>query len=247
MTVIGTFLGILTFTPYATWRCCHGIHHATVGNLDRRGVGDIWTMTVQEYEASSRFARLKYRLYRNPLVLFVLGPVYVFLIRNRFPDKHAKRGQTLSLSITNAGILAIAAVCAFTIGLRAYLLIQLPTLFFAAVGGIWLFYVQHQFDPSYWARSNDWQTFEACMRGSSFYKLPPVLQWFSANIGLHHIHHLAPRIPNYRLQACLDAIPDLDLPDAITLRRSFSAIYLNLWDEMGKRLVSFRSLQATRA
>ena len=244
MTVIGTFLGILTFTPYATWRCCHGIHHATVGNLDRRGVGDIWTMTVQEYRATTRFGRFKYRLYRNPLVLFVLGPVYLFLIKNRFPDKAAKQDKVRSVLVTNLAILAIALVCAFTIGLRAYLLIQLPILFFAAMGGIWLFYVQHQFDPSYWARSNDWQSFAACMRGSSFYKLPPVLQWFSANIGLHHIHHLAPRIPNYRLQACLNAIPDLHLPDAITLSHSFSAIYLNLWDEVDKKLVSFRSLRA---
>lgn len=244
MTVIGTFLGVLTFTPYATWRCCHGIHHATVGNLDRRGVGDIWTMTVQEYQASSRFGRLKYRMYRHPLVLFVLGPVYLFLIKNRFSDKAATGDKSRSVLVTNLAILAIALICAFTIGLRAYLLIQLPILFFAAMGGIWLFYVQHQFDPSYWARSNDWQTFEACMRGSSFYKLPPLLQWFSANIGLHHIHHLSPRIPNYRLQACLNAIPDLHLKDAITLRHSFSAIYLNLWDEIDKRLVSFRSLRA---
>jgi acyl-lipid omega-6 desaturase (Delta-12 desaturase) len=249
MTVLGTLLGILTFTPYATWRCCHGIHHATVGNLDRRGIGDIWTMTVQEYKAGSLFRRFLYRAYRHPLVLFGLGPIYLFLISNRFPGKDAKKDQVRSVYITNLAILAIAVACSLTIGLRAYLLIQLPILFFAAIGGIWLFYVQHQFDPSYWARSCDWQSFEACMRGSSFYKLPPVLQWFSGNIGLHHIHHLQPRIPNYRLQACLNAIPDLHLKDAITLRRSFSAIYLNLWDEIDKKLVSFRSLrpQAARA
>lgn len=245
MTTIGTILGVLTFTPYATWRCCHAIHHATVGNLDRRGVGDIWTMTVQEYQASSAFARFKYRVYRHPLVLFGLGPVYLFLIKNRFPDKDAKQDKVRSVLVTNLGILAIAVACSLTIGLRAYLLIQLPILFFAAIGGIWLFYVQHQFDPSYWARTNDWQSFEACMRGSSFYKLPRVLQWFSGNIGLHHIHHLQPRIPNYKLQACMNAIPDLHLKDAITLRHSFSAIYLNLWDEIEKKLVSFRSLRAT--
>jgi omega-6 fatty acid desaturase (delta-12 desaturase) len=182
-------------------------------------------------------------------VLFGLGPIYLFLIGNRFPEKGAKKNEVRSVVLTNFAILAIVIACSLTIGLRAYLLIQLPILFFAAVGGIWLFYIQHQFDPTYWARSGDWQSFEACMRGSSFYKLPRVLQWFSGNIGLHHIHHLQPRIPNYRLQACMNAIPELCLKDALTLRRSLSTISLNLWDEIDKKLVSFRSLrtQAARA
>ncbi|HCM27508.1 MAG TPA: fatty acid desaturase [Treponema sp.] len=247
MDVIGSLLGVLTFTPYAEWRHSHGIHHSTVGNLDRRGVGDVWTMTVEEYRANPPFRRFLYRAYRHPVILFGFGPFFLFLLINRFPGKSAKKAQKRSVVLTDIAILAIAALWSLAIGIRAYLLIQMPTLFFAALVGIWLFYVQHQFDPTYWARSEDWQSLEASMTGSSFYKLPKFMQWISGNIGLHHIHHLMPRIPNYRLQACIDAIPELRLPNPLTFGRSLASVSLNLWDEAGRRLVSFRELHFRRS
>lgn len=244
MDAVGTALGILTFTPYADWRLAHGIHHSSVGNLDRRGVGDIWTMTVEEYRAKGLLGRFLYRAYRHPVILFGFGPLFLFLLVNRFPGKRSGAAQIRSVVLTDLAVLAIAAACVYAVGLRAYLLIQIPTLFVGALAGIWLFYVQHQFDPTYWARSADWQSLEASLTGSSFYRLPAVLQWFSGNIGLHHIHHLQPRIPNYRLQACLDAIPELRLKHPLTLGKSLSSISLNLWDEAARKLVAFRDLRA---
>ena len=243
MDIIGTLLGIITFTAYAEWRLSHGIHHSTVGNLDRRGVGDVWTMTVDEYRSSTGFRRFLYRAYRNPIILFGFGPFFLFLLINRFPGKFAKNNQRKSVYLTDIAILAAAVFWSLAIGVRAYLLIQLPTLFFAALAGIWLFYVQHQFDPTYWARSDDWQSLVASMRGSSYYKLPKILQWVSGNIGLHHVHHLMPRIPNYRLQACVDAIPELKLNNPLTFGRSLASVSMNLWDEAGRKLISFRELR----
>ncbi|GAB1482080.1 fatty acid desaturase DesE [Treponema sp.] len=240
MDVLGTALGILTFTPYADWRRSHGIHHSTVGNLDKRGIGDVMTKTVEEYEASSPLARLKYRLYRHPFVLFILGPLFIFLFTNRFPTKGALGLQKRSVLLTNLALLAIAVTAYFTIGLKAYLLIQLPTLFIAATVGIWLFYVQHQFDPTYWERNSVWGSTAAAIRGSSYYKLNPFLRWVSGNIGLHHIHHLMPRIPNYNLQACLEAVPELKHKEALTFGKSIHSVSLNLWDEARGKLVSFR-------
>jgi len=236
---IGTILGVLTFTPFGDWRHAHGIHHSSSGNLDRRGVGDIWTMTVKEYQQSSRWKRLQYRLFRNPLVMFGLGPIYTFLIQNRFPGSYATKGERANVALTNGAILAVAAVATLTIGIVPYLLIQLPVIVIAGVGGIWLFYVQHQFDPSYWARDGEWESVDAALHGSSYYRLPPVLQWLSGNIGLHHIHHLLPRIPNYRLQQCLEEIPELRLERPLTIARSIRSVRLNLWDEANGELVSF--------
>ncbi len=243
MDAVGAVLGILTFTPYQEWRHSHGVHHSSVGNLDRRGIGDVWTMTADEYRAAPPFRRFLYRAYRHPLILFGFGPLFLFLIINRFPTKGAKRTQVRSVVLTNFAVLAVAAAGCLVLGLREYLTIQLSVLFVAALAGIWLFYVQHQFDPTYWARSEDWQSLDAALLGSSFYKLPAVLRWFSGNIGLHHIHHLNPRIPNYRLQECLKAIPELRLEHPLTLGRSFAAVSLNLWDEARRRLVSFREFR----
>jgi omega-6 fatty acid desaturase (delta-12 desaturase) len=237
--IIGTILGVLTFTPFGDWRHAHGIHHSSSGNLDRRGVGDIWTMTVREYQRSSKRERMQYRLFRHPLVMFGLGPIYTFLIRNRFPGSYATKAERANLALTNGAILAIAAAASLTIGIVPYLLIQLPVVVIAGVGGIWLFYVQHQFDPSYWARDEEWESVAAALHGSSHYRLPPVLQWLSGNIGLHHIHHLLPRIPNYRLQQCLEAIPELQLERPLTIARSIRSVRLNLWDEANGELVSF--------
>lgn len=240
MDALGAVLGVLTFTPYAEWRHSHGIHHSTSGNLDRRGVGDVWTMTLSEYRSSSWPRRLGYRLFRHPLVMFGLGPLFSFVVAQRFPTRGSGRRQVASVLYTDLAILAVVLAASLTIGLRTYLLIQLPVMFVAGLLGLWLFYVQHQFDPGYWERSDEWNSFQAALQGSSFYRLPKVLQWFSGNIGLHHIHHLRPRIPNYNLQECLDAIPELSLPAPLTLRRSLASVRLNLWDEAGKRLLSFR-------
>ncbi|MFQ5754062.1 MAG: fatty acid desaturase, partial [bacterium] len=187
--ILGTILGIITFTPFYYWRHDHAIHHATSGDLDRREVGDIWTMTVSEYLQSPRFRRLTYRFYRNPLVMFGIGPFYIFLISYRFPRLAAKSRERKSIYITNLGILGIMSLVGFTIGLKAYILVQLPIILIALPIGVWLFYVQHQYEGVYWERNDDWDYVTAALQGSSFYKLPRFLQWFSGNIGYHHIHH----------------------------------------------------------
>jgi len=247
MDALGAALGLLVFTPFGAWRHSHGIHHSTAGNLDRRGIGDVWTMTLAEYGACSPLKRLGYRAFRHPLVMFGLGPIFLFVVRQRFPGKGASRREVRDVLFTDFALLGILAVAALTIGLKAYFLIQMPVIFIAGACGIWLFYVQHQFDPTYWARSDEWESTSAAMQGSSFYKLPAVLRWISGNIGLHHIHHLKPRIPNYNLQPCLEAVPELRLPNPLTFAKSFGAVRLNLWDEAQKRLLSFREAALTLA
>ena len=207
MTFWGFITGVLTFTPYYHWRWEHAIHHATSGDLDRRGMGDIWTLTVQEYLESSRWKRFAYRLARNPVVLFVIAPLFVFLVRHRFPKAKASRRERHSVYWTNLAILGMAAGLSWIFGLKAYLLIQLTVLVVAGSAGVWLFYVQHQFEGVYWERGEEWDYTAAALQGSSFYKLPKVLQWFSGNIGFHHIHHLSSRIPNYNLEKCHKADP----------------------------------------
>lgn len=239
--VLGRILGVLVFTPFAEWRHSHLGHHTTSGDLDRRGIGDVWTMTVDEYAASPRAKRIQYRLARNALLMLLFGPLLVFLLGNRIPRRAASRERVLSVLYTDLAIAAIVATAALTIGLRAYLSIQLPVLFLGGVWGIWLFYVQHQFEPPYWARGAEWSALEAALRGSSYFKLPKVLQWFSGNIGLHHVHHLRPRIPNYNLQRCLEATPELQVPRPLTLSRSIRCARLALWDERAHAFVSFRA------
>ena len=240
--VIGHLMGILTFTPYADWRRSHGIHHSTSGNLDRRGVGDIWTMTAEEYGASPPLRRLQYRLFRNPIVMFGVGPFYTFIITNRWPNRGASRKQILSVIITNLAIAGIVVAASLTAGIKAYLLVQMPIMLLGGAGGVWLFYVQHQFDPSYWCRSSQWESMEAAMQGSSYYRLPRVLQWITGNIGLHHIHHLRPRIPNYNLQQCLDETPELQLPNPLRLWASLKSVRLKVWDERTNGLLTFGEL-----
>ena len=242
--ILGTILGIITFTPFAEWRHHHGVHHSTSGNLDRRGVGDVWTMTVAEYAASSRAKRLAYRLFRNPIFMFGLGPLYMFLVLHRIPSRKARKAEITDVIIADIVLAIVVVAAAFTIGIKAYILVQLPVLMLGGSAGIWLFYVQHQFDPSYWARTEDWGSMEAAMQGSSFYKLPKVLQWISGNIGFHHIHHLRPRIPNYNLERCLRENKELQLDNPLTLWRSLKSVRLNLWDEKRHILLSFR--QAVR-
>jgi len=243
-TILGYITGILTFAPYEDWRHNHGIHHATVGDLDRRGVGDVYTMTVEEYLAAPRLRRLAYRLLRHPLILFGLGPWFMFLILYRLPHKESKRRQRYSVYLTDLAIVVIIGVASLTIGLRTYLLIQLPITFVSSTLGLWLFYVQHQFEGVYWARHGEWDSTRAALEGSSYYKLPKVLQWFTGNIGLHHIHHVRARIPNYNLQQCYDEVPAMQAVKPLTIRNSLKALRFNLYDERQKKLVSFRSLRA---
>ena len=238
--------GVLTFTPYGQWRHKHALHHATSGDLDRRGTGEIWTLTVQEYLEASRWKRFAYRLARNPFVLFVLAPTYVFLIENRLPSRAVGKREHLGVYWTNFALLAIAVVMSLTIGLKAYVLIQLPVMILAGAAGVWLFYVQHQFEGVQWRRRTDWDYTEAALRGSSFYKLPRVLQWFTGNIGFHHIHHLSPAIPNYNLERCHRENPMFQEVESVTLWSSMKSFSFRLWDEQRQRLVGFGRLRAIR-
>jgi len=240
--ILGYLTGILTFTPFEDWRRKHNRHHATAGDLDRRGVGDIWTMTTEEYLAAPLKKRLAYRLYRNPVILLGPGSVLLFLFLNRFPSKGAGKRERASVVYTNLALLVIVGIASWTIGLQAYFLIQLPVILIAGCLGLWLFYVQHQFEDAYWIRHDSWDPLRVALEGSSYLKLPKILQWFTGNIGLHHIHHVRPSIPNYHLQPCHDAIPDFHAVEAITLKKSFRSLRLALYDAEKRKLVGFRSL-----
>jgi len=242
----GFVTGVLTFTPYHQWRQKHALHHATSGDLDRRGTGDIWTLTVQEYFEAPRWKRLAYRLFRNPFVLFVLLPLYLFLIHQRFPSPAVGRRERLGVHWTNGALLLIAIAMSMTIGIKAYLLIQLPVMMITGTVGLWLFYVQHQFEGVYWKRREHWGFAEAALHGSSFYKLPRILQWFSGNIGFHHIHHLSPRIPNYNLEKCHQADPLFQSVKPITLVSSLRSFTYRLWDEQRGKLIGYRHLRELR-
>jgi len=244
--VLGFVTGVLTFTPYLQWRHKHALHHATSGDLDRRGTGDIWTLTVLEYVAAPLWKRLAYRFFRNPFVLFVLAPLYLFLIHQRFPSRGIGRRERLGVHWTNGALLLIAIVMSLTIGLKAYVLIQLPVMALTGTVGLWLFYVQHQFEGVYWKRRANWGFAEAALNGSSFYKLPRILQWFSGNIGFHHIHHLSPRIPNYNLESCHRADPLFQTVKPITLLSSLRSFTYRLWDEQRGRLTGYRPLREFR-
>jgi len=244
--VLGFITGVLTFAPYDHWRWEHAAHHATSGDLDRRGLGDLWTLTVQEYLESSRWNRFAYRLARNPVILFVLAPLYMFLIKHRFAKAKANRRERHSVYWTNLAILGLAAGLSWIFGIQAYLVIQLTVMGVAGSAGVWLFYVQHQFEGAYWERSENWDYTTAALKGSSFYKLPKVLQWFSGNIGFHHIHHLSPKIPNYHLEKCHNAEPLFQTVKAITLFSSFKSLTFRLWDEQRRRLVGYGHLRMVR-
>jgi omega-6 fatty acid desaturase (delta-12 desaturase) len=230
---------MLTLTPYFHWRWEHSIHHATSGHLDKRGTGDVWTMTVLEYLESSPWKRFAYRLARNPFVLFVLGPFYLFLIGNRFTTSGASKRERWSVYWMNLALLAMAAGLSAIFGIKHYLLLQLIVMAVGGSVGVWLFYVQHQFEGVYWERSADWDYTTAALQGSSFYKLPKILQWFSGNIGYHHIHHLSARIPNYNLERCHRAHPLFQSVKPVTFWGSLKSFTFRLWDEQRRKLVSF--------
>lgn len=256
-TIWGYLTGVLVFTSYEDWRKPHARHHATTGDHERRGVGDVWTLTVEEYLNAPFKTRLSYRLYREPLILFLLGPSFLFLIGNRFPHKNVSSRERRSVLYTNLGILGLATTlslllgpvsgASFWAGFKTYAMIQFPIIWTAATGGVWMFYVQHQFEGTYWAHHEEWDPMTAAMQGSSYYRLPKLLQWFTGNIGLHHIHHLRPRIPNYNLQKAYDEVPPLRNVKPLTLASSLKSLNMHLWDEANQKLISFHSLKRYQA
>jgi acyl-lipid omega-6 desaturase (Delta-12 desaturase) len=242
----GFLAGVLTFTPYYHWRWEHSIHHANSGHLDKRGIGDIWTLTVQEYLEASRGKRFAYRLARNPFLLFFVAPVYLFLFRQRLSSRNASQRERHSVHAMNVALLAMAAALSLIFGVLPYVIIQSIILMVAGGLGVWLFYVQHQFEGVYWERGEDWDYTAAALQGSSFYKLPKILQWFSGNIGFHHIHHLSSRIPNYNLERCHRADPIFQQVPPVTLLSSLKSLTFRLWDERSRRLVGFGHVRKMR-
>jgi omega-6 fatty acid desaturase (delta-12 desaturase) len=242
----GFAIGVVTLIPYQYWRKTHAYHHAHSGDLDFRGFGDVDTLTVAEYRALPRVRRLQYRLYRHPLVLLGLGPAFQFIVKHRYPWdiprdwKHAWR----SVWWTNAAIAALALVLGLAVGWQRFLMVQLPITLLSGSIGVWLFYVQHQYEDTYWHRHEDWDFFDAALEGSSHLVLPRPLQWITGNIGIHHVHHLSSRIPNYRLQECMDANPALQRATRITLRDAWRLMHLTLWDDEARQLVRFRDVAA---
>jgi len=241
--VVGVIAGLLTFTPYQKWTREHREHHATVGNLDKRGVGDVQTLTIEEFLKLSPWKRFQYRFYRHPLFLFGIAPFIVFVIQNRLPKRQMNRKEHLYLQLTNLGLLILIGLVMWAIGWKAYLLIQLPVLYIASVHGVWLFYVQHQYENVIWTRSKDWNYKEIALAGSSYFKLPVVLQWFTGNIGFHHIHHLSPKIPNYKLPSCYKENSVFQEVKPVTFFSSLRSLKLRLWDEKRKKLVGFNALR----
>lgn len=245
----GRVLGIITLTPYDFWKRTHAIHHASSGNLDRRGLGDIDTLTVREYEALSPLRKFLYRLYRNPLVLFGVGPTYHFFLQHRLPVGLMRRGlgPWASTMSTNVGIVVVMGLGMWLFGVKDFLIIQVPVTILATTIGVWLFFVQHQFDTTHWDHETDWNRHDAALYGSSFYDLPPIVTWFTANIGIHHVHHLSSAIPFYRLGKVLREHPELKSIGRITFVESLKCIPLALWDEETRRLISFREFRQLQA
>ena len=243
--LVGLVCSLFTWTPYYYWQKGHAIHHANAGNLEHRGIGDIYTMTVNEYLSQSNWRKFRYRLYRHPLILLVFVPTLLFVVFYRFPTSQAKAMKRVRSSIywTNLALALLVGGLILVIGLKAFILIYLPLMVLSSSVGIWLFFVQHQFEDTYWAHDDTWDYTLAALDGSSYFKMPKVLQWFTGNIGFHHIHHLSPRIPNYLLQKCHDENPMFQETVVLTLRSSLNSIFLSLWDEEQKKLISFRHLK----
>ncbi|EJR45017.1 fatty acid desaturase [Bacillus paramycoides] len=241
--IVGTFMGVLTLFPFDQWGHEHSIHHATSGNLDKRGTGDIWTLTVNEYLAAPLRHRLAYRFYRNPLVMFGLGPIYVFLLKNRFNRKGARKKERMNTYLTNVLIVVLVGLLCWALGWQSFLLVQGSIFLISGSVGIWLFYVQHTFEDSYFEEDKEWEYVKAAVEGSSFYKLPKLLQFLTGNIGFHHVHHLSPRVPNYKLEeAHNNTLPLKNVP-TITLATSLRSIRFRLWDEQNNNFVSFKDVK----
>lgn len=235
----GYVTGVLMFTPYNFWSKDHAIHHATSSDLDRRGMGDLYTLTVDEYLALPLLKRFGYRLHRNPFIMLAIVPSLLFFIRHRLTSRNAGKRENRSVHLTNLGIAGMIAVGCLIFGWKAYLLIQIPVIFFAAGAGVWMFYVQHQYEDMYWERHEEWDFYDAAMKGSSFYDLPAILHWFTGNIGYHHIHHLSPRIANYNLARCHKENPIFQEAATLTIWESLKSLNVRMWDEDHKYMVGY--------
>ncbi len=242
--ILGTIMGILTIFPYSRWQYEHTVHHATSSNLDKRGTGDIWMLTVDEYLTASFWKKFSYRFYRNPLVMFGLGPIFVFVLQNRFNRKGARLKERLNTYLTNVSILVLSGLLCWVLGWQSFLLVEGPIFFISGSLGIWLFYVQHTFEDSYFEENNEWEYVKAAVEGSSFYKLPKLFQWLTGNIGYHHVHHLSPRVPNYKLEKVHNNTIPLQHVPTITLVTSLRSLKFHLWDEQQKKFVGFRDINA---
>lgn len=240
--MIGMLFGILAFTPYDKWHFTHMKHHATVGNLDKRGMGDVWTMTKAEYLSSSKRKRLYYRVYRHPLAMFGIGSLYVFVIQNRFTNKWMTAKQKQNVYFTNLMLLLLTAIMGLLIGFFTFVILQLLIIYVAAIAGLWLFYLQHQYENVSWVRNEEWNYIKLALEGSSFVKFPKLLQWFSGNIGFHHIHHINPRIPNYNLPRCYSENAIFKKVKPVTFLGSIRTLRLRLWDEKHQKLVGFAEI-----
>ncbi|ANU26505.1 fatty acid desaturase [Planococcus versutus] len=237
--VVGTITGIMTLFAYEKWKREHSIHHASSGNLDKRGVGDIWVMTIEEYVEASKWERFKYRMYRNPLVMFGFGPLFLVLISSRFNRKDARKKERNNTYLINISLVVIYTLLILAIGWQAFLIVQGTTMFIAGALGIWLFYVQHTFEDSYFEDENEWDYVKAAIEGSSYYQLPKVLQWVTGNIGFHHVHHLSPRVPNYNLEKAHESTPPLQRATTIDIKSSLKSLSYKLYDAPNKTFVTF--------
>lgn len=239
---LGSFLGVLTLTPYFQWRKHHAVHHATSGDLDFRGIGDVETVTVAEYQEMSRWERTRYRVFRHPFVIFVIGPIVLFIFAHRFAykTKKSEKKERASVTWTNLALLAIIVVMGELIGYKEFFMVQLPISIIGSMGGVYLFYVQHQFEDTYWRRHPEWDYATAALKGCTYFKLPKVLQWFTGNIGFHHVHHLSPMIPNYMLEKAHKENELFQNVETLTIATSIRTMFLDLWDEKLDRLISFR-------
>jgi acyl-lipid omega-6 desaturase (Delta-12 desaturase) len=237
-------MGVLTIFPFDQWGHEHSVHHATSGNLDKRGTGDIWTLTVEEYLAAPLRLRLAYRFYRNPLVMFGLGPIWVFMIKNRFNRKGARKKERMNTYLTNVIIVALIALLCSAVGWQSFLLVQGSIFMLSGSIGIWLFYVQHTFEDSYFVEDKEWEYVKAAVEGSSFYKLPKIMQFLTGNIGYHHVHHLSPRVPNYKLEEAHKNTPPLQNVPTITLATSLKSLRFRLWDEKKQDFVTFKAVKS---
>lgn len=241
--IVGTITGIITIFPFSQWQHEHSVHHATSSNLDKRGTGDIWLLTVDEYLAAPIQTRIAYRFYRNPLVMLILGPIYTFLITNRFNRKGAKWKERLNTYFTNVMIVLLYSFMSWLVGWEAFLLVQAPIFMISGAAGIWLFYIQHTFEQAYFEVDKKWEYVKAAVEGSSFYKLPKLLQWLTGNIGYHHVHHLSPRVPNYKLEVAHNQSEALQHAPTISLATSLESLKFRLWDEKQRNFVGYSAVK----
>lgn len=244
---LGNIFSFFVFTPYVHWKVEHSRHHSTVGNLDARGMGDIWTMTTEEYEAKGFWMKVWYKLFRHPAFLFTVAPVFKFIILQRFPKNYSGKEEKRNYQLLNLSLTVYSILMVFLFGWQSFLLYQTLVVAIASSAGLWLFYVQHQFEEVYWAQQQEWDLLDAALKGSTYYQLPRVLEWFTGYIGYHHIHHLNARIPNYHLKDCYQLIPELQNGKTVTLAKSLHLAFLTFYDQKSQRLITYREYKRLRS